>query len=44
LAPRDLLAAIVDEVRRFSPGEQDDDITLIIAKCIGQEQQPLLRF
>ncbi len=44
LAPRDLLAAIVDEVRRFSPGEQYDDITLIIAKCIGQEQQPLLRF
>jgi catechol 2,3-dioxygenase-like lactoylglutathione lyase family enzyme len=44
LAPRDLLAAIVDEVRRFSPGEQDDDITLIIAKCIGQDQQPFLRF
>ena len=44
LAPRDLLAAIVDEVRRFSPGEQYDDITLIIAKCIGEEQQPLLRF
>jgi serine phosphatase RsbU (regulator of sigma subunit) len=44
LAPCDLLAAIVDEVRRFSPGEQYDDITLIIAKCIGQEQQPLLRF
>jgi serine phosphatase RsbU (regulator of sigma subunit) len=44
LAPRELLAAIVDEVRRFSPGEQDDDITLIIAKCIGQDQQPLLRF
>ena len=29
----DLLAAIVDEVRRFSPGEQYDDITLIVAKC-----------
>lgn len=28
-----LLAALVDEVRRFSPGEQQDDITLIIAKC-----------
>ena len=28
-----LLDAIVDEVRRFSPGEQHDDITLIIAKC-----------
>ena len=25
--------AIVDEVRRFSPDEQHDDITLIVAKC-----------
>ena len=33
LSPRDLLAAIVDEVQRFSPGEQYDDITLIIARC-----------
>ena len=33
LAPRDLLAAIVEEVRKFSPHEQHDDITLIIAKC-----------
>jgi len=30
---RDLLAAIVDEVREFSPHEQHDDITLIVAKC-----------
>ena len=30
---RDLLAAIVDEVRQFSPHEQQDDITLIVAKC-----------
>lgn len=30
----DLLAAIVDEIRRFSPGEQYDDITLILAKCV----------
>jgi serine phosphatase RsbU (regulator of sigma subunit)/catechol 2,3-dioxygenase-like lactoylglutathione lyase family enzyme len=29
------LASIVDEVRRFSPYEQHDDITLIIAKHIG---------
>ena len=27
-----LLTAIVDEVRRFSPEEQSDDITAIIAK------------
>jgi serine phosphatase RsbU (regulator of sigma subunit)/predicted enzyme related to lactoylglutathione lyase len=29
---RDLLAATIDEVRRFSPHEQHDDITLIVAK------------
>jgi phosphoserine phosphatase RsbU/P len=28
-----LLEAIVDEVRRFSPLEQHDDITLIVARC-----------
>ena len=29
-----LLGAIVDEVRHFSPHEQHDDITLIIARCL----------
>ena len=29
----ELLAAIVDEVRKFSPHEQGDDMTLIVAKC-----------
>jgi serine phosphatase RsbU (regulator of sigma subunit)/catechol 2,3-dioxygenase-like lactoylglutathione lyase family enzyme len=29
-----LRSAIVDEVRQFSPHEQHDDITLIIAKCL----------
>ena len=28
-----LLKSIVDEVRRFSPREQHDDITMIVAKC-----------
>jgi serine phosphatase RsbU (regulator of sigma subunit) len=28
-----MLAAIVDEVRTFSPHEQRDDITLIVARC-----------
>ncbi len=28
-----IIAAIVEEVRRFSPREQHDDITLIVAKC-----------
>jgi serine phosphatase RsbU (regulator of sigma subunit)/catechol 2,3-dioxygenase-like lactoylglutathione lyase family enzyme len=36
LCPRDLLAAIVDEVRQFSPAEQYDDITLIVAKCVRE--------
>jgi len=29
------LQAVVDEVRRFSSGEQHDDITLIVARCTG---------
>jgi serine phosphatase RsbU (regulator of sigma subunit)/predicted enzyme related to lactoylglutathione lyase len=29
----ELLAAVVDEVQRFSDGEQYDDVTLIVAKC-----------
>jgi serine phosphatase RsbU (regulator of sigma subunit) len=33
LSSRDLLSAIVEEVRQFSPHEQHDDITLIVAKC-----------
>jgi serine phosphatase RsbU (regulator of sigma subunit) len=32
LAPEPLMAAIVEEVRRFSPHEQHDDITLIVAR------------
>jgi serine phosphatase RsbU (regulator of sigma subunit) len=30
---QELCSAIVDEVRRFSPHEQHDDITLIVARC-----------
>ena len=30
---QEILDAVVSEVRRFSPSEQQDDITLIIAKC-----------
>ena len=32
-SPGDVIAAIVEDVRRFSPNEQHDDITLIVAKC-----------
>jgi serine phosphatase RsbU (regulator of sigma subunit) len=32
-----LLASILDEVRKFSSGEQHDDITLIVAKCRGNQ-------
>jgi serine phosphatase RsbU (regulator of sigma subunit)/predicted enzyme related to lactoylglutathione lyase len=31
--PRATIAAVVDGVRRFSPREQHDDITLIVARC-----------
>src|SRR5215469_16038109 len=34
LSPNHLLAAVVDEVHKFSPREQHDDITLIIAKAL----------
>ena len=33
LSSQALLAAVVEEVRHFSPHEQHDDITLMIAKC-----------
>jgi serine phosphatase RsbU (regulator of sigma subunit) len=33
LPPHDLVAAIYDGVRRFSPQEQSDDMTLIVARC-----------
>ena len=34
LSSQAMLAAVVEEVRQFSPHEQHDDITLIIAKCL----------
>jgi serine phosphatase RsbU (regulator of sigma subunit) len=37
LSSRDVLTTIAHEVQQFSPGEQYDDITLIVAKCIGRE-------
>jgi serine phosphatase RsbU (regulator of sigma subunit) len=33
MSPQELLPAILEDVRRFSPREQHDDITLIVAKC-----------
>jgi len=33
LSSEALLASIVEEVRHFSPHEQHDDITLIVARC-----------
>lgn len=42
-SPQDLLDAIVGEVHRFTPGEQHDDITLIVAKCTGTEQSTLFQ-
>lgn len=34
LSPPELVAAVVEQCRRFSPYEQADDITLMVAKCI----------
>lgn len=36
LRSQPLLESIVDEVKRFSPREQHDDVTLIVAKCMGE--------
>ena len=33
LPPADILSATISEIQRFSPHEQHDDITLIVAKC-----------
>jgi serine phosphatase RsbU (regulator of sigma subunit)/catechol 2,3-dioxygenase-like lactoylglutathione lyase family enzyme len=33
LAPCDVVGSVVQEVQRFSDGEQHDDITLIVARC-----------
>jgi serine phosphatase RsbU (regulator of sigma subunit)/catechol 2,3-dioxygenase-like lactoylglutathione lyase family enzyme len=35
MCSQDLLGAIVEEVRKYSPQEQNDDITLIVGKCRG---------
>jgi serine phosphatase RsbU (regulator of sigma subunit) len=34
-SPQAMLAAIVEEIRQFSRGEQHDDITLMVARCTG---------
>jgi serine phosphatase RsbU (regulator of sigma subunit) len=41
LSPREMVEALVGEVQRFSPNEQYDDITLIIARCTGTLQASL---
>jgi serine phosphatase RsbU (regulator of sigma subunit)/catechol 2,3-dioxygenase-like lactoylglutathione lyase family enzyme len=35
LSSQDLIRSIVDEVQRFSTGEQYDDITMIVARCVA---------
>jgi serine phosphatase RsbU (regulator of sigma subunit) len=34
LSSETLLASIVDDVQKFTPHEQQDDLTLIVAKCL----------
>ena len=38
LPTQKLLASVVDEVRTFSPHEQHDDLTLIVARCTGMPE------
>src|SRR3989441_8519268 len=42
LPPQALVPSIVNEVQEFSHREQQDDITLIVAKCKGDWHQPAL--
>jgi serine phosphatase RsbU (regulator of sigma subunit) len=44
LPAKDLLGTIVEEIRQFSPGEQYDDITLIVARSTAEAKlaQPSL--
>jgi serine phosphatase RsbU (regulator of sigma subunit)/predicted enzyme related to lactoylglutathione lyase len=37
LPPQALLSAVIDEIKKFSPGEQHDDITLIVARCTAHQ-------
>jgi serine phosphatase RsbU (regulator of sigma subunit)/predicted enzyme related to lactoylglutathione lyase len=39
LTPADILSATIADIQRFSPHEQQDDITLIVAKCTAGNQQ-----
>jgi serine phosphatase RsbU (regulator of sigma subunit) len=32
-SPKEVIAAVFDEVRRFNPQEQRDDITMVVARC-----------
>jgi serine phosphatase RsbU (regulator of sigma subunit) len=36
LSAQDVLSAVVSEVQKFSPQEQYDDVTLIVARCVEQ--------
>jgi serine phosphatase RsbU (regulator of sigma subunit) len=42
LPPQALVPSIVNDVQKFSHQEQQDDITLIVAKCKGDWRQPAL--
>jgi serine phosphatase RsbU (regulator of sigma subunit)/catechol 2,3-dioxygenase-like lactoylglutathione lyase family enzyme len=43
LTARDLLAAVIGEVQKFSAQEQYDDITLIVAKCVDGNTRGILQ-
>jgi serine phosphatase RsbU (regulator of sigma subunit)/predicted enzyme related to lactoylglutathione lyase len=39
LPPAEILSATVNEIQRFSPHEQHDDITLIVARCTADQSK-----
>jgi serine phosphatase RsbU (regulator of sigma subunit) len=42
LPARQLLTAVVEQIQRFSSAEQHDDITLIVARCLGTNLKTIL--
>jgi serine phosphatase RsbU (regulator of sigma subunit)/predicted enzyme related to lactoylglutathione lyase len=40
LPTKALLSSVIDDIKRFSPSEQHDDITLIVAKCTNGGSKP----
>jgi serine phosphatase RsbU (regulator of sigma subunit)/catechol 2,3-dioxygenase-like lactoylglutathione lyase family enzyme len=43
-SPQVLMSAILSDVNEFSPHEQHDDMTLVVAKCVGGDEHQVSLF